>query len=507
MKVDMEVKRKELNEGFIEENLEIKVGKNQIKIAYKRNRHMEIKISSIECIGIDEDRELEEKHNCSINIANEESVVKLFDVFFSKLYNDLEFRNGLMVIDKMEIDEFHKEDRVVFQLYILIFNSLLKLIKSDSYFKFGFKNVYKDLLYKKFQISEVIYEKYKENPVYKEIYLDSYVELTTFIKENHNKLEDVEKIVKSVFYRETDSGYELKERFVENFEEVKEFIDEWFLMKSDYKSVDILLELNKRKRVKKTIKRKVVDFLFNSYTWLLCLYVPIIYYFLSKRFQYIECDFVEKNMWSFTYGSILIVIILNVLKFKAREHSFNHIIYIMTRRYYPRLLGGILTGFAILLVGDEVYKYVLNLSSIKVIAIAFFSLAITFIYLYSEISNNVNTSRHINIDTSDNEKCRIFKRTCRVFVQGLCHAYTLIYILNELVISGFLKGLIAEETLHIDCKIGVEGYYSKYMLINHPIFLDSVHNINITILYPILALMIGIFLQLLWEDKQITRPL
>lgn len=474
------------------ENYEIPIGERKINIVCERFK-TRVKVLKIQCDETDNSKKIKENQDYTENLVNNEEIKKTFKDFFYELYSDISFKNQLYKIKDLKIEEKYKEGNISVQLYYLVFKSLLEIIKDDIYFIFGFKEIYKELLYKKFEISEHIHEKFNKDSTYKEMYLNSYLELTEFIKNNHGQLEDVEDIVKSIFYRKTKDGYELKGRFINNFDEVKEYIDNWFLIKGDYESVDILLELNKRKKRQSSFISKLGKRIFNSYTWLTSLLIPIMNYILFSITGYVFFHETKKYMWIFMYMPFFLIVLYEIFRFSA-DFSLRECIYIFTRRYYPRLLGAIIAGYALLLLGDEVYKYVINLSFIKIAIIGILALLLTFGYLYSEISNNVKEDEYIA------------KRTMNVFIKGLCHSYALIYVFNPLVITGFLRGLVADKVVYND-GIDMTKYYGDCFIINQTNFLDSIHHIKITILYPILALMIGIFLQILWEDEQITRPL
>ncbi|GAX62157.1 integral membrane protein [Candidatus Scalindua japonica] len=106
-------------------------------------------------------------------------------------------------------------------------------------------------------------------------------------------------------------------------------------------------------------------------------------------------------------------------------------------------------------------------------------LGFSFIYLWHEVNNKIENS---NV---------AFKRVCKIYLRGIIYAIITGTIILDLVYGTFYRSL---HGINQDCNniyMGVIGVINPKVLL---------------VFFP-LALLIGIFVQIIWEDKSITQPL
>jgi len=139
----------------------------------------------------------------------------------------------------------------------------------------------------------------------------------------------------------------------------------------------------------------------------------------------------------------------------------------------PRMLSGIIVGYMPLLFSKDTWEFALKVNRLEGAAIVLSALLFSLYYLFTEIQNVVQ-----------NTKTACY-RGLRIWLIGLGESFMLGIIAQDLLarpfignqggtIMGLLGGLI----------------YPKILLLFTP-----------------LALLIGIFVQVIWEDKPITHPL
>ncbi len=475
-----------------------------------------------------ENPDLIEKYSIN-NLIYEDKIQLEFNKFTSGLFDILLFRNTLIEYFDNEKDYIYKENMSMleYQLRLILLRGLLDVVKDDIYYKFGHKELYCEMLYKKYRLTDIYYygnlnkKNIDKKIISKEVYIASYLEFLDFAMEN-DQIYGIEKKVRSIFIGEKD---ELKRGFIDKkrVHIIKEYIDDWFLKKSDYKSVDILLKglktiaaentQNKESTFPKGLRKydfihKITNcfkiffsYASNFYSYLLSssminllvLIFPIINFLIFR------------DLWKGSFYKVQNILLLVIVFYYINALIFNfkrfaslttNILYIFNRRYYPRLLGAIIVGYTLLLLGDEVYKYIMNLDGIRILLITIISIILTYVYLYSEISNK--------------SQLDIWKRAWKVCFTGLCHSYLLIYILNIFVCTGFLKGLVINDELNqSENLLNIYNQYKGFVIvdINNPYLLNSIFHYKITIIYPVLAFMIGVFIQILWDEAEITKPL
>lgn len=140
----------------------------------------------------------------------------------------------------------------------------------------------------------------------------------------------------------------------------------------------------------------------------------------------------------------------------------------------PRMLSAIIIGYILLVIAEEAWKLAYNMWNDywKIISTSIIALGGSFLYLWVEISK-----------IGKNVKRRAF---C-VFI------------------IGFLESLITGFCI---CRL-INKYYTPQELemdLYVP-WIPCLGNIQVLLLFVPLALFIGIFVQIIWEDKQITHPL
>ncbi len=149
----------------------------------------------------------------------------------------------------------------------------------------------------------------------------------------------------------------------------------------------------------------------------------------------------------------------------------------------PRLLCGVILGYLLLLSGEAWGACYVCLNhglfgwAIRSLIRVCLPLALAFGYLYIEINNEI---KGFKISSGFS-----YRRAWSIWLQGVFYA-----LLIGLILSDFFGEGIIGETNH---------YYFEGAI-------GRIYPFNVIFLSP-LALFIGIFAQLIWEDKAITHPL
>jgi uncharacterized membrane protein len=141
----------------------------------------------------------------------------------------------------------------------------------------------------------------------------------------------------------------------------------------------------------------------------------------------------------------------------------------------PRLWGAIFIGFLLLIVGEETWKLPLQLHWSWVISLSAGFLIITFGYLIVEANNIIHNTK------------KAFQRARFIFVLGF---------LISLIFSCIIVFVMGTHFVN-DKNLRVEGwdFLGRLMFSENIIFFATA------------ALLIGIFIQIFWEEKTITEPL
>lgn len=145
------------------------------------------------------------------------------------------------------------------------------------------------------------------------------------------------------------------------------------------------------------------------------------------------------------------------------------------RFFLPRLLGAVFIGFLPMVAGPEMYAFPLKISWIQVSIISGVLFLIAFLYLTVECYNIIG-------------KEGVWERTCFVVLYGLLASFIMSLFLCDIAAVNFIdysKG---------SYPVGYKGLFG----IIYP---------KIVLFFAPAALLIGIFIQIFWEEKTITEPL
>lgn len=156
------------------------------------------------------------------------------------------------------------------------------------------------------------------------------------------------------------------------------------------------------------------------------------------------------------------------------------------RLILPRLLCATFLGYIVLVIGEEVWKYGVTVSWWIRLPLIVGSLVLAFFYLRTEIGNTIG---------ADAEKSKIvLTRTWRIWWRGLLYGLGLGLVLMDVLCAQFLQNMGNEKML-----AAVKGNLCRgfFGLIEWRTWL----------LFSSIAFLIGIFVQIIWEDKPITEPL
>lgn len=142
----------------------------------------------------------------------------------------------------------------------------------------------------------------------------------------------------------------------------------------------------------------------------------------------------------------------------------------------PRLISGIIVGYIPLISATEIWVWLINMGSIKLSFLVTVSLVLCIIYLYSEINNTIRN------------KYECIVRTGKIYLRGVIYSVAMGTFITLYFYDEIVKSLVKQELIAVNipiCEIRfkiVFGYFA-------------------------LALLFGIFLQIIWEDKPITHPI
>lgn len=142
------------------------------------------------------------------------------------------------------------------------------------------------------------------------------------------------------------------------------------------------------------------------------------------------------------------------------------------KSFIPRLMAGIIVGYIPLIGANDIWNWLLSFDWIKLVILALVSVFLSMYYLFTEINHSI----------IDKKECRI--RTAKIFKTGVV----------ESVALGFL----------VSWTFGAEMVHSIEKFENYDY---NIFNPTVILVYPALALLFGIFLQIIWEDKPITHPI
>ena len=147
----------------------------------------------------------------------------------------------------------------------------------------------------------------------------------------------------------------------------------------------------------------------------------------------------------------------------------------------PRLFGAIVVGYLpLLLGGKEVWKFGMNAQLPTIAMLVISCLFVSFLYLWHEVYNCIENKENV------------FFRVWKIYLRAVFYSILIGIIFQDIMGYTFYK-IIDENifTYYNNCLTGFIGVIDPKVLF---------------IFFP-LALLIGIFVQIIWEDKPITQPL
>ncbi len=152
----------------------------------------------------------------------------------------------------------------------------------------------------------------------------------------------------------------------------------------------------------------------------------------------------------------------------------------------PRLFGAIVVGLSVLLLQDTAWKIGLQLSWANWVLLCVIVYALSFLYIYIDIYKTV---RLIPMAQSPVE--RTLYVSGQIFVISLIEAFLVTLISTTLCAHSVLDGNLLSQ----GATVLLPGFGR----------LDVFP--GLILLWTGLALFIGAFVQLIWQDRQITSPL
>ncbi len=156
---------------------------------------------------------------------------------------------------------------------------------------------------------------------------------------------------------------------------------------------------------------------------------------------------------------------------------FNHS---LMKLLVPRLFAGIVIGYFPILIASDFWRFALLADYWAIGAIDGFALILSFVYLYHEIMNIVCC------------RGKALKRALNIFAKSIVYSFCTGIIILDIFTIYFLPIL------------KITQIKDKYNL--HVGIIGAI-DLKILLLFFPLALLIGLFVQIIWEDKPITCPI
>jgi len=148
--------------------------------------------------------------------------------------------------------------------------------------------------------------------------------------------------------------------------------------------------------------------------------------------------------------------------------------FLIFKLLLPRMVGGIVVGYLPLILTDEAWDMVKEMDKLEAFCLVTFALGFSLYYIFIEINNTVKN------------KWVAFGRTLRVFSTGLLESFLIGVVISDIITRAFCPSLV--NSLAVQGLLGC--IYPKLLYLYFP-----------------LALLLGIFVQIIWEEKPITHPL
>jgi hypothetical protein len=209
------------------------------------------------------------------------------------------------------------------------------------------------------------------------------------------------------------------------------------------------------------------------------------------------------NIYAEKLFSLLFLVLIVYFVYSLYRFCWRRDVY-WFKKMIPRLLGGIIVGYLPLLMTSEMWEFSMNITWLEFLQIIIVSLLACWIYLYVEVNNAIR------------DKNEAFKRANSVLLLGCIES-----LIVGLVFCSLFGPILIDK---VAFRGGSIDFTQKYFLfhlpkeidapilfglLNVPFFKNLVHVVYppVILLYFPLALFIGIFVQIIWEDKPITEPL
>lgn len=156
----------------------------------------------------------------------------------------------------------------------------------------------------------------------------------------------------------------------------------------------------------------------------------------------------------------------------------------------PRMFGAIMVGLTILLFQDTAWQIALHMPVFNLLAVCLLVYVLSFLYIFLDVYKTIRLLP-MAADEDISSVRRALNRSWQIFVIGLLEALFATLISTTL----FATSVMNSDLQRYGVVIGVPG------LATLGIFPSLI------VLWAGLALFIGAFVQLFWQDRQITSPL
>lgn len=277
----------------------------------------------------------------------------------------------------------------------------------------------------------------------------------------------------------------------------------WFLRRYDLEDANKLINAqrdldnqgasknntSKKQRLQK-IGRKIIGIASNKLFWgVFVILLP----FVVGAFN-IDAE----KLFSLLFLVLIVYVVYSLYRFCRKRDVY------WFKKMIPRLLGGIIVGYLPLLMTGEMWQFCMNITWLESLQIIIVSLLACWIYLYVEVNNAIR------------DKNEAIKRANSVFLLGCIES-----LIVGLVFCSLFGQILIEKVVFVGKNINFTQEYFLFHLpkeIHAPILLGILNALGfknlvhfvyppVILLYFPLALFIGIFVQIIWEDKPITEPL
>jgi len=291
---------------------------------------------------------------------------------------------------------------------------------------------------------------------------------------------DVEEDVRNILF---DKEGNLKKEFQDDKGEMQFYASrsvDWFLKRYDWKSALSVYG----KKIRKRFLLPTILLVLANIIFICSITGDFIYSLFYSNFQFdipislnvsatVTKDVVCKNtiMGAPYYMEISLLIWLSILIFATIRKGFEFVRFCL-----PRLIGALFIGFIPLVAGPEMFTFPLRLNWIQISGISLVLILMVFFYLIIECHTIIG-------------KRGIFKRAFPVILYGLFVSF---------MMSLFICDITAVDFIDYTRAINYTGYKGLFGGVIYP---------RIVIFNAPAALLIGIFVQVFWEEKTITEPL